>query len=159
AVLTASTTSSSRSVMFRFVTAIRIPTRGRLPWAVSVGRFRGEPPQVIQGNVVARLSLIEFISIAQSATVRAMGPTWSRVGDNGMIPVVGIRLKQGLKAETPQRDAGIRIDPAVSVPRAVGTTPVATAAADPPLEPPAERSGAQGFPTWSVEPPAANSCV
>src|SRR5699024_6207269 len=68
-----------------------------------------------------------------------------------------IRLKLGLKAETPQRDAGIRIDPAVSVPRAVGTIPVATAAADPPLEPPAERSGAQGFPTWSVEPPAANS--
>ena len=35
----------------------------------------------------------------------------------------------------------------------------ASAAAEPPLDPPAERSSAHGLPTWSVVPPAANSCV
>ena len=35
----------------------------------------------------------------------------------------------------------------------------ASAAADPPLDPPAVRSGAHGFATWSVVPPAANSWV
>src|SRR5215469_3660877 len=59
----------------------------------------------------------------------------------------------------PLSEAGMRRDPAVSVPRAAGTMPLASAAADPPLEPPADRSSAKGFPTWSVVPPAANSCV
>ena len=35
----------------------------------------------------------------------------------------------------------------------------ASAAADPPLDPPAIRSSAHGLPTWSVPRPAANSCV
>src|SRR4051794_37733020 len=42
---------------------------------------------------------------------------------------------------------------------AAGTTPAASAAPEPPLEPPAVRSTAHGLPTWSVVPPAANSCV
>ena len=53
----------------------------------------------------------------------------------------------------------MRSDPAVSVPVAAGVVPEASAAPEPPLEPPAERSSAHGFPTWSVVPPAANSCV
>ena len=59
----------------------------------------------------------------------------------------------------PHSAEGIRSDPSVSVPSAAGTIPAASAAAEPPLEPPAERSGAHGLPTWSVVPPAANSCV
>ncbi|CFU40570.1 Uncharacterised protein [Bordetella pertussis] len=39
----------------------------------------------------------------------------------------------------------MRIDPPPSLPWARGTTPVATAMAAPPLEPPAERCGAQGL--------------
>ena len=35
----------------------------------------------------------------------------------------------------------------------------ATAAAEPPLEPPARRASRQGLPTWSVVAPAPNSCV
>ena len=53
----------------------------------------------------------------------------------------------------------MRSEPAVSVPVAAGTMRAARAAAEPPLEPPAERSSAHGLPTWSVVPPAANSCV
>src|SRR3569623_2121423 len=42
-------------------------------------------------------------------------------------------------------DAGTRIDPVPSPPDAAGTSPAATAAADPPLEPPGERSRARGL--------------
>ena len=53
----------------------------------------------------------------------------------------------------------MRSDPHVSLPSAAGTRPAASAAADPPLDPPAARSSAHGLPTWSVVPPAANSWV
>jgi hypothetical protein len=46
---------------------------------------------------------------------------------------------------TPHIDAGIRIEPPVSLPRATGTTPAATAAPDPPLEPPVIRPGSHGL--------------
>ena len=57
----------------------------------------------------------------------------------------------------------MRMDPPVSDPRAHGTTPAATAAAEPPLEPPVMRRGSQGFPVrphaeTRFVPPAASSC-
>jgi hypothetical protein len=69
----------------------------------------------------------------------------------------------GLKPTIPQHAAGIRIDPPVSVPSAASTSPAASAAADPPLDPPAIRSGAIGFGTlpkcgFSEVVPYANSC-
>src|SRR5688572_32953626 len=62
----------------------------------------------------------------------------------------------------PQNAAGWRIDPPVSEPRARGTQPAATAAADPPLEPPGVRSVAHGLRTgpyaeFSFDDPMANS--
>src|SRR3712207_1201965 len=45
----------------------------------------------------------------------------------------------------PQKAAGILIEPPPSVPTLNGPMPRATAAALPPLEPPAVRVGAQGF--------------
>ena len=59
----------------------------------------------------------------------------------------------------PDSAEGMRSEPAVSVPVAAGTMRAASAAAEPPLDPPAERSSAHGLPTWSVVPPTANSCV
>ena len=47
----------------------------------------------------------------------------------------------------PQHADGMRIEPAVSVPSAARTMPAATAAAEPPLEPPGMRDGAVGFTT------------
>jgi hypothetical protein len=44
----------------------------------------------------------------------------------------------------PQTEAGMRIEPAPSLPCAAGASPAATAAAAPPLEPPAERDGSHG---------------
>jgi hypothetical protein len=65
---------------------------------------------------------------------------------------------------TPQSAAGCRIDPPVSVPSASGANPAATAAADPPEEPPGTRSASHGLcvtpkAEFSVEEPIANSSM
>ena len=67
-----------------------------------------------------------------------------------------------MRPTTPQSAAGWRIDPPVSDPSASGTIRAATAAADPPLEPPGVRSGAHGLRVgpnaeFSVDDPIANS--
>ncbi len=58
---------------------------------------------------------------------------------------IGLRPRLGLSPKTPQAEAGIRIEPPSSVAEAMGTIAAATAAAEPPLEPPAERRRSQGF--------------
>ena len=98
-------------------------------------------------------------AIAQSASVRAIGPGWSRLPLSGKTPRSGSAPRVGLIVEVPDRADGMRSEPAVSVPVASGIMPAASAAAEPPLEPPGVRSSAHGLPTWSVEPPAAHSCV
>src|ERR1700694_1295449 len=62
----------------------------------------------------------------------------------------------------PQKAAGCRTDPPVSDPRAAGTMRAATAAADPPDEPPGTRVVSHGFRVGpkaecSVDDPIANS--
>jgi hypothetical protein len=64
----------------------------------------------------------------------------------------------------PHALAGMRIEPPLSLPCAIGTIPAATLAADPPLEPPAVVSRFQGLQVAlvnadSVEIPRANSGV
>src|SRR5436853_2223821 len=54
------------------------------------------------------------------------------------------------------------MEPPVSEPSAIGAKPAATAAADPPLDPPGTRAGSCGLPVgpnaeFSVEDPMANS--
>ena len=75
------------------------------------------------------------------------------------MPSSEIRPWVGLIVLVPQHAEGIRSEPQVSAPSAAGVIRAASAAALPPLDPPATRSGAHGLPTWSVVPPAANSCV
>ena len=55
------------------------------------------------------------------------------------------RPREGFSPTSPQADAGMRIEPPPSFPWAIGTMPDATAAAEPPLEPPVERSVFHGF--------------
>jgi len=50
-----------------------------------------------------------------------------------------------LSPKTPQSDAGTRIDPFVSEASVIGTSPPATAAAEPPDEPPAMRDVSCGL--------------
>ena len=96
---------------------------------------------------------------SQSATLRAIGPAWSSVGPSGTMPRIGTDPSVGFTVAVPHIADGMRNEPAVSVPVAAGVVHDASAAAEPPLEPPAERARFHGLPTWSVVPPAANSCV
>ena len=57
---------------------------------------------------------------------------------------VGVRPRVGFSPNTPQHDAGTRIEPPPSLPWARGTIRAATAAAEPPLDPPEVRAGSQG---------------
>jgi hypothetical protein len=50
-----------------------------------------------------------------------------------------------LSPTRPQQDAGTRIEPVPSPPEAAGTMPAATAAADPPEEPPGVMAGDHGL--------------
>src|SRR5205823_7421390 len=58
---------------------------------------------------------------------------------------IGLRARVGLSPKRPQQEAGIRMDPPPSVACAMGTMPAATAAAEPPLEPPELCPGFQGL--------------
>src|SRR5258708_27029234 len=74
------------------------------------------------------------------------------------------RPRGGFRRPSPQALAGIRIDPPPSLPCANGTSPPATAAAAPPLDPPAEQRRSQGVlagpaTSLSVYGPSPNSGV
>ena len=56
----------------------------------------------------------------------------------------GMRPSCGLRPSTPQHDAGMRIEPPASEPSATGLSAAATAAADPPDEPPGDRVDPMG---------------
>src|SRR6266852_7736112 len=57
----------------------------------------------------------------------------------------GLRARVGFSPNTPQHDAGMRIEPPPSLAWAIATMPAATATAEPPLDPPVLRVGSQGF--------------
>src|ERR671918_115524 len=76
-------------------------------------------------------------SSAASATVRVSGPCTENPVQPFAAGQAGTRPIVGFSPTTPQQLAGILIDPARSVPSASGPRPAATAAAAPPLDPPA----------------------
>ena len=101
-------------------------------------------------------------SIAASRTLRVSVPTVSSDEANAIRPYRETSPYVGFSPTTPQSDAGCRTDPPVSVPSAQTTSPAATAAALPPLEPPGTRSRSQGLWTgpyaeFSFDDPIANS--
>jgi hypothetical protein len=55
------------------------------------------------------------------------------------------RPREGFSPTSPQQLAGIRMDPPPSLACATATMPLATAAADPPLEPPGVRVVSHGL--------------
>src|SRR5262249_55893572 len=82
---------------------------------------------------------------ALSATVRGSACSTARPAIASPLGAQEFRPRVGLSPKTPQHEAGIRIEPAPSLPWAAGTIRDATAAADPPDEPPVVRSGAHGL--------------
>src|SRR3982751_5663219 len=98
--------------------------------ADTAGRFAGMPNL----NVPSPLSSGQpsaCHTFAHVSTFAARNPTVSSDGAKGRTPSLGSTPNVGLKPMTPQNDAGRTIDPSVCGPRARGTTPAATAAADP----------------------------
>src|SRR5215470_6550402 len=81
---------------------------------------------------------------AASATVLAIGPSVDRPLRSGMIGPPEIRPRLGLIPNRPHTLDGILMDPPPSLPCAAGARPEATAAAAPPLEPPADRLRSHG---------------
>ena len=73
---------------------------------------------------------------AQSRAVRASGPTLSAEKDSGITPARLTRVCVGFSPVTPHADAGQRMEPPVSDPRAAKVNRAATAAPDPLDEPP-----------------------
>src|ERR671938_2029765 len=68
----------------------------------------------------------------------------------------------GFSPPSPQKAAGIRTEPPLSEPVAIGASPAASAAPEPPLDPPGDQSSAHGFRVgpnsrFAVNPSISNS--
>jgi hypothetical protein len=85
-------------------------------------------------------------SIRQASdTFLAIGPSCEVCSQAMLRLLLAISPGEGRKPTTPQNAAGFLTEPPVSEPVASGTMPVASATADPPDEPAAERSGSKGI--------------
>src|SRR5204862_3377915 len=80
----------------------------------------------------------------QSSAVWARGPSLSIVALSVIAPWRLTRPNVGRRPVTPQNAAGYWIDPQVSDPSVNGSSPAATAAAEPLEDPPDQRDGSQG---------------
>src|SRR5262249_31324019 len=100
--------------------------------------------------------------VAVSRTSRANVPTWSSEEAKAISPYRETRPYVGLNPTTPHSAAGCRTEPPLSVPSAHTASPAATAAADPPEDPPGTVSRFHGLWTgpyaeFSFDEPMANS--
>jgi hypothetical protein len=77
--------------------------------------------------------------VAQSRALNAKQPTQSSVVDSGNTPSRGTRRAVGLNPTRPQKAAGMRQEPPVSVPTAARAMPAATETAAPADDPPGMR--------------------
>src|SRR5450759_320571 len=97
------------------------------------------PPASAQYASPGRWPALASSPAAASATVRAIAPSVERPAQCS--PKIGpgdMRPRDGLNPTVPQQLEGIRTEPPPSDPWAKAHRPAATAAAAPPLEPPAE---------------------
>ena len=76
-----------------------------------------------------------------------MGPMVSNQADTGTDPRHEMRPMVGLSPATPQKAAGMRIEPPVSEPMEPTHMSAASEAPDPPLDPPGTRLVSQGLRT------------
>src|SRR6185369_11472224 len=101
-------------------------------------------------------------TMTASFTVFVSGPMWSSDDAKAINPYRETRPYVGINPTNPQKAAGWRIDPPVSEPRVATAMSAATAAAEPPDDPPGTRLRSRGFRTglnaeFSVDDPMANS--
>ena len=144
--------SASVSMAARTVSATRGSTPApknssgtptRFPFASGTGSCSYGRPR----RVVSRGSGPEMTRSRDetSPTVRPMGPIVSSEFAYATRPYRETRPYVGFRPTMPQNAAGQRTEPPVSVPRARSARPDATAAAEPPEEPPGTRETSRGL--------------
>src|SRR3954451_3926021 len=136
--------------------SVRTPTRSRpgsAPTSALHGRAGGGAVYGSPGHGPA----VTSSTPAVSRTDRVNTCSWVTMPQNSPKPGPSdVRPRLGLSPTRPQWADGTRIEPPMSLPCANAIIPAATAAPDPPDEPPAERSRSHGF---RVGPYAAGSVV
>src|SRR5438132_2367424 len=108
-------------------TSLKVRSSGpakRLPGSASEMGDRGSGPA------------IALSTSATSATLRAIGPSTLSVDHAVGAGQTGTRPGEGRRPTTLQKLAGLRSEPPISEPSAIGSIPHASAAAAPPLLPP-----------------------
>ena len=118
----------------------RVVDRGVDPLLGLEAPHPADPPSVAE-SAGAKPGSSSAMPSTTRPTVAAIGPTVSIDGASGHMPSSGMRPKVVFRPTTPHHAAGLRIDPAVSVPSATSasSTPGATATPDPLDEPPGTR--------------------
>src|SRR5437764_11220941 len=103
---------------------------------VLMSRFesQGKPQSCPLGSTSSG-PCIALSTMAQTSTVRQMGPILSIDQERAMAPVRGTRPKVGRRPVTPTREDGDEMEPSVSVPIAKAQHPAAVAADEPAEEP------------------------
>ena len=109
----------------------------RIAWRLTGSEFE---------SLLTQFSLLEEIYGAKALErMHLRAPAFVRYLGGNPYPRIGIRPRVGLCPKTPQKCAGTRIDPPMSDPIESGPNPTASAAADPPEEPPGERPRSHGL--------------
>src|SRR5687768_1305334 len=120
--------SKGRPPRFRHQ-ATRTPLKSR-----SGGTRNWPPSSRIESGLLGSYPAIALKKSATSATDRAIGPETERGDQLSELP--GTRPGDGRSPTTLQKAAGLRSDPPISLPSAIGTIPQASDTAAPPLLPP-----------------------
>ena len=97
------------------------------------------------GSIASRPTLAEN-NKAVSATSRPIGPSTEITDHPSARALLPIMPGEGRIPTTPHKAAGMRNEPPVSDPVQIGKRSVASAAAEPPDEPPAFKLGLKGLP-------------
>src|SRR4051812_48956716 len=117
----------------------RTPLRLVRPTKRVKSMFRGTPGATVRASSGSG-PVIAFISIAQSITVRAIGPAPPGLCEMGTRPPRLTKPGVGLRPRRLLQAAGEVIEPSVSVPMAAAQRFAAAATAEPELEPLGVRS-------------------
>src|SRR5258707_12195493 len=136
--------------------ATRTPLKLRSSWPAN-----RDPGSVIEIGLRGSGPAITLSSSATSATLRPIGPETLSVDHESPLAASGTRPGATRNPTTLQNAAGLRSDPPLSDPSAIGSIPHASATAAPPLDPPHVFVKSYGFFVapkigWNVCEPAPN---